>query len=500
MHRPPAGELHTQLQLEAFGVEPPAVRERQDKISSPVVVEVRGVEKVFRVPEERVDTLRERVTRPFGRRGARKLHALRGVSFDVHKGEFFGIVGKNGSGKSTLLKILASIYRADRGHVRVAGTIAPFIELGVGFNPELTARENVALNGVMMGLSRREAQRRLDAILDFAELRDFEHLKLKNYSSGMLVRLAFSIMAQADPDIMLIDEVLAVGDAAFAQRCLETFEEKRRRGTTLILVTHDMATVQSFCDRATVLHHGQQIYTGEPDEAVRQYFRFTLGVGQDESVPTANPTAGETDTSPVDVTDARVFSLARSVREETSLLRHKQEEPTTRNPLASPRVPSGDPFAVQIVLRTSATIVDPTLSLSINNVLGIPITLLTVTCRTTSTNNRSGSTETGSNYESPLLPRTLEPSQRYTVTVEVANRFVPGRYVIRGSMLSANHGVVLSDEYIGQFVVTGTDPNPGMYDPQPRVSVNVYAPEQARQARVGGPSEAESRFSSDGLS
>src|SRR5262249_37931633 len=153
-----------------------------------------GLDKMFRIPEQKVDTLKERATHPFRQMRYRELHALRDVSFEVHRGEFFGIVGRNGSGKSTLLKILASIYRADSGRVRMAGRMAPFIELGVGFNPELSARENCLLNGVLMGLSRREAAYRLDAILDFAELQDFVDLKVKNYSSGMIVRLAFSIM------------------------------------------------------------------------------------------------------------------------------------------------------------------------------------------------------------------------------------------------------------------------------------------------------------------
>jgi energy-coupling factor transporter ATP-binding protein EcfA2 len=176
----------------------------------------------------------------------------------------------------------------------MAGRLAPFIELGVGFNTELTARENVALNGVMMGLTRREAERRLDAVLDFAELDQFVDLKLKNYSSGMLVRLAFAVMVQADADIMLIDEVLAVGDAAFAQKCLDVFHQKRAAGKTLVLVTHDMATVQSFCDQATLLHDGKQLYTGNPEEAALQYFRRNFGGGdqpgaaQASSVPDVN--------------------------------------------------------------------------------------------------------------------------------------------------------------------------------------------------------------------
>src|SRR5690349_13676450 len=163
---------------------------------TPVVIEADCVHKVFRIPDQRIDSLKERVTHPLTRIEHRELHALKGVSFDVRKGEFFGIVGRNGSGKSSLLKILASIYRADAGRVRIAGVLAPFIELGVGFDPELTARENVALNGVLMGLGRREAAGRLASVLEFAELEEFADLKLKNYSSGMLVRLAFAIMVE----------------------------------------------------------------------------------------------------------------------------------------------------------------------------------------------------------------------------------------------------------------------------------------------------------------
>ncbi len=243
----------------------------------PVLIEVRDLEKTFRVPDQKVDTLKERVVHPLRRVEFRQLRALRGISFDVRRGEFFGIVGRNGSGKSTLLKVLASIYRADRGRIRMAGRLAPFIELGVGFNPELTARENVELNGVMMGLGRRGAKRRLDSVLEFAELHEFVDLKLKNYSSGMMVRLAFAVMVEADADVMLVDEVLAVGDAAFAQKCTDVFREKKNAGKTLVLVTHDMATVQAFCDRAMLIHDGEQKYLGEPEEAALRYYRLNFG-------------------------------------------------------------------------------------------------------------------------------------------------------------------------------------------------------------------------------
>ena len=251
---------------------------------APVVIEARGLDKTFRIPRHRVDSLKERVIRPFTRADYRELHALREVSFDVHRGEFFGIVGRNGSGKSSLLKVMASIYRADAGRIRMAGRVAPFIELGVGFNPELTARDNVLLNGVMMGLSRQEAARRLDAVLEFAELEEFVELKLKNYSSGMMVRLAFAVMVQADADIMLIDEVLAVGDASFSQKCMDVFHEKRRAGRTIVLVTHDMATVQSLCHRAMLIHDGELRYIGDPEETALRYYRLNFG-GTDGQLP-----------------------------------------------------------------------------------------------------------------------------------------------------------------------------------------------------------------------
>ena len=241
-------------------------------MSAPVAIEARDVHKTFRIPVNRVDSLKERVTHPVTRREFRELQALRGVSFDVHRGEFFGIVGRNGSGKSTLLKVLASIYRLDAGRVRMAGRLAPFIELGVGFNPELGAEENVVLNGVLMGLGRRDAERRRDAVLEFAELEDFADLKIKNYSSGMMVRLAFAIMVQADADIMLIDEVLAVGDAAFARKCMDVFAERHRAGRTIVLVTHDMVAVRDLCDRAMLLHDGELRYIGDPVETATRYF------------------------------------------------------------------------------------------------------------------------------------------------------------------------------------------------------------------------------------
>jgi ABC-type polysaccharide/polyol phosphate transport system ATPase subunit len=243
-------------------------------------VEARGLKKSFRIPTHRVDSLKERVVRPFAARDYRELKALDGVSFDIRQGEFFGIVGRNGSGKSTLLKLLASIYRADAGRIRMAGRLAPFIELGVGFNEELTGRENVVLNGVMMGLTPRETRRRLDAVIEFAELEEFADLKVKNYSSGMLVRLAFSVMLEADADILLVDEVLAVGDAAFQQKCADAFHEMKAK-KTIVLVTHEMTTVERYCDRAMLIDAGHIQQLGDPGEVGRKYLQLNFERGSE---------------------------------------------------------------------------------------------------------------------------------------------------------------------------------------------------------------------------
>ncbi len=261
---------------------PPDVdRRRRPGPDAPLAIEARDLKKSFRIPTHRVDSLKERMVRPFSSRDYRELKALDGVSFEIRKGEFFGIVGRNGSGKSTLLKLLASIYRADAGTIRMAGRLAPFIELGVGFNVELTARENVVLNGVMMGLTPEETRRRLDAVIEFAELEDFVDLKLKNYSSGMLVRLAFSVMMEADADVLLIDEVLAVGDAAFQQKCADAFHEMKARGKTIVLVTHEMATVEEYCDRAMLIDDGKIRHIGDPGEVGREYLRLNFERGVD---------------------------------------------------------------------------------------------------------------------------------------------------------------------------------------------------------------------------
>jgi ABC-type polysaccharide/polyol phosphate transport system ATPase subunit len=240
----------------------------------PVVVD--RVHKRFEIPRERVSTLKERAIHPLRRSAVDVLQALHDVSFAVEPGEFFGIVGRNGSGKSTLLKCLAGIYAIDSGSIYVDGRLSTFIELGVGFNPDLPARDNVILNATMLGLSPREASKRFESVVDFAGLSEFTDLKLKNYSSGMMVRLAFSVMIQVDADILLIDEVLAVGDAAFQQKCYDEFERIRSSGTTVLFVTHDMSAVQRFCDRALLLERGRIVALGDPEEVGNRYLELNF--------------------------------------------------------------------------------------------------------------------------------------------------------------------------------------------------------------------------------
>jgi ABC-type polysaccharide/polyol phosphate transport system ATPase subunit len=238
---------------------------------------VNDVSKAFRLPHQRYSTLKERALHPFSSSTYDVLQALDEVGFAVRSGEFFGVVGRNGSGKSTLLKCLAGIYGVDSGVIEMNGRVSPFIELGVGFNPDLTARDNVLINAIMLGLTRKEARRRFDEIIAFAELEDFIDLKLKNYSSGMSVRLGFSVAVQADADILLVDEVLAVGDAAFQRKCFDQFERLRAEGRTIMLVTHDMSAVERFSDRALLLEQGKLIEIGDPTEVARRYNEVNFG-------------------------------------------------------------------------------------------------------------------------------------------------------------------------------------------------------------------------------
>jgi len=241
-------------------------------MSSPVI-SVQNVTQRFRLIQERPDSLRELFAKGF-RHNAQyhDFDALQNVSFDVHEGEMVGIVGRNGSGKSTLLKVVAGVYKPTFGTVAVRGTLAPLIELGAGFHGELTGRENVLMNGLLMGFSKREMQSREAGILEFAEIGEFIDAPVKQYSSGMYMRLAFAVATEVDPDILVVDEILAVGDEPFQRKCFDRIEGFRRSGKTILFVTHNMEQVVEHCDRAVYLDGGKVVADGEPERVVDLYF------------------------------------------------------------------------------------------------------------------------------------------------------------------------------------------------------------------------------------
>jgi ABC-2 type transport system ATP-binding protein len=250
-----------------------------------LAIEVKNLYKSFKLPHEQASGLKQTLVNLARRKKGYEIqHVLNDVSFEIKKGEFFGIVGRNGSGKSTLLKLLAGIYAPDKGLVQVNGSLTPFIELGVGFNPELTGRENVFLNGALLGFSRVEMESMYDEIVDFAELDRFMDQKLKNYSSGMQVRLAFSIAIKSDTDVLIFDEVLAVGDEAFQKKCTEYFASIKKTSKTVILVTHDMSSVDKFCDRVLVLDGNKSLGIFTTSEGRKIYNQLNRRESRDADI------------------------------------------------------------------------------------------------------------------------------------------------------------------------------------------------------------------------
>lgn len=252
-----------------------------------IALQATHVSKNFALPHEKTNSIKSGIVNVFRKsdRSVEVQHALKDISFEVEQGEFFGILGRNGSGKSTLLRILAEIYQPTKGKVVTKGKLVSFIELGVGFNPELTGRENVYLNGALLGFSRKEIDARYDDIVAFAELEEFMDQKLKNYSSGMQVRLAFSVATRAEADILLIDEVLAVGDADFQRKCFDYFRLLKKGDMTVVFVTHDMAAVKDFCDRAILIEDGNIVAAGEAYEISEEYLKM---FNRPEDEPTVN--------------------------------------------------------------------------------------------------------------------------------------------------------------------------------------------------------------------
>lgn len=304
-------------------------------------IEVKGITKTFKIPLDKGKSVKSKILGRAGK-GYREFTPLNDISFTVYEGDFFGIVGRNGSGKSTLLKTIAGIYEPTAGRVKVNGTLVPFIELGVGFNPNLTGRENVYLNAALLGFSRSEIDDMYDDIVDFAELHDFMDERLQNYSSGMQVRLAFSIAIRAKGDILLLDEVLAVGDTAFQQKCYDYFEQLKRDRKTVILVTHSMVNVERFCNRGLMLHNGEVKAIGSSTEIADEY----------RSVFARPETATKGDIG-VDDRQGAGFSVLR-----TDILQGDKVVSSVKH---------GEPFDINLAVEAQSDYVDINAALQIRN-------------------------------------------------------------------------------------------------------------------------------------
>jgi ABC-type polysaccharide/polyol phosphate transport system ATPase subunit len=389
--------------------------------AEPAIV-VDGVGKTFRLPQQQYSTLKERVLHPLRSQTFDELRALQDVSVSIGKGEFFGIVGRNGSGKSTLLKCLAGIYDLDRGAIAINGRLSPFIELGVGFNPDLTARDNVIINAIMLGMSRKQARARFDAVVEFAELEDFLDLKLKNYSSGMNVRLAFATAIQVDAEMLLVDEVLAVGDAAFQQKCFEEFQRMKDAGRTIVFVTHDMAAVERFCDRAMLLEKGRVVDIGDPLAISRAYNE--LNFGRVAAVVEDEQEAGR-------YGDRRVAEVSRSWFENVN-----------GEPIVT--LAQGQRLRVRFEVVVHEQLVDPVFAVTLRNEAHHTIMV-------ERTDWRHGSTGT------------FEAGDRAIVTFQFDNWLAPSRYTASPSIARGGTGEAWLDvrEDLASIVVSNTGPRTG---------------------------------------
>jgi ABC-type polysaccharide/polyol phosphate transport system ATPase subunit len=359
------------------------------RAAAQTAVSIDQVSKTFRIPHQQYSTLKERALHPLRRTEYDELHAVQDVSLDIAEGEFFGIVGRNGSGKSTLLKCIAGIYGVDTGRITISGRLSPFIELGVGFNTDLTARDNVVINAIMLGLSRRQARARFDDVIAFAELEEFVDLKLKNYSSGMLVRLAFATAIQVDAEILLIDEVLAVGDASFQQKCFEEFFRLKREGRTIVFVSHDMFSVERFCHRAMLLERGKMVEIGDPHAIARSYFRLNFGQLPHEAP--AEPASGPGTT----IADAW-FENAAGERVTSA----SQEEP----------------LSMCFEARLVEALVDPVFAATLRTEIGHTI----IVARSDQRGEHSGTFDAGETVIARFAVPNWLTSSRYTLTPSIA--------------------------------------------------------------------------------
>lgn len=393
-----------------------------------IAIRVEHVSKDFVLPHEKVTKVKDLFTSLFRRRihTQEMQHALKDVSFEVKKGEFFGIVGRNGSGKSTMLKMLAGIYQPTKGTLHVDGKLVPFIELGVGFNPELTGRENVYLNGAMMGFSQTQTDAMYSDIVAFAELEDFMDQKLKNYSSGMQVRLAFSVAIKAEAEILLVDEVLAVGDADFQRKCYGYFKSLKKAHKTVIFVTHDMGAVREYCDRGILIDNARIVAEGSANDIATSYTR----IFNDSRFNDSQKNSSDTD---------KRWGNSRIKIERVEMAKHTYDESELIN------------FKISMKARMATS--DPVFGFLIRNEIGVAIA---------GTNTRIEAVKT----------RSFPDGGIQTVEWSMPNVFPDGTYYIDPSV-EEEDALTVCDWWEGatRFTVRRLRPNP--YPIQPDIKVKV---------------------------
>ncbi|MEK7621062.1 MAG: ABC transporter ATP-binding protein [Patescibacteria group bacterium] len=392
-------------------------------MSDQIAIKVESVSKDFILPHQKANSLKSLFTGSYKKntkKASETQHALKNISFDIKEGEFFGIVGRNGSGKSTLLKILADIYQPTSGKVYKKGKLVPFIELGVGFNPELTGRENVYLNGALLGFDQKQIDKMYDDIVSFAELEKFMDQKLKNYSSGMQVRLAFSMATRSDADILLIDEVLAVGDAAFQRKCFEYFRSLKKNNKTVVFVSHDMDAVREYCDRAALIEKSELVAIDDSEKIATSY--------------------------------SRLFS--KKVKKENSLsVSRWGDDPNIIKAVKAPKAVNekDGEIDIQIAVKSKNNLVEPIIGFIIKNSTGHAIV---------GTNTRVMQIKTG----------TLSPNDHFLFEFYVQNIFSDGEYQVDIAILENDGSTVLDWwENAAQFTAFQATPSPYPVSPKVRV-------------------------------
>lgn len=372
---------------------------------SPIAISIQNVSKSYRLVHDRANSLKEVVVRRNRRRAVEYFQALDDVSLDVERGGFLGLIGHNGSGKSTLLKIVAGIHRATSGRVDVDGRVSALLELGSGFHPELTGRENIYLNGAILGMSRKTMDAAVDDIVEFSGLGDFVDRPVKVYSSGMYVRLGFAVAVHVDPEILLVDEVIAVGDEDFQRRCLEHMFQLRRKGVTIVLVSHSIPLVQSLCDRVAWLDHGRIVMAGEPNDVCRAYLDRVNAVEAErlshtesegstvESVPRASGRgSGELSLFHVDLLDT-----------------HWQARPVAT---------SGDPLVIRLWFEATDSVTDPVFGMEIHHVGGTLVTGPSTAAQALST----GEVQAGRGYVDVVFDRLLLMPGEYELSFTIHDK------------------------------------------------------------------------------